>query len=201
MAKRKPIVGLCGGIGSGKSTVAAEFAAQGCVVIDSDRLNHEVLERPEVARTLVEWWGAEVLSPDGKPSRSRIAAIIFADAAEKARLERLTHPLIADARAAMIRASDLDLAVKAIILDSPLLFESNLDRSCDRIVFVEASETRRLARLRVDRQWGARELHQREQWQLPIDEKRKRSDFVISNEGSIQALRDQVSEILDNVLA
>ncbi len=197
----KPIIGLSGGVGAGKSTVANAFAREGCVIIDSDRLNHEILARPEVLSELQGWWGPEVMTPEGKPDRSRIARIIFADGREKQRLESLVHPLIARERNAIISRSNTDQVVKAIILDSPLLFESSLDRLCDHLVFVDTSKQQRLARLRRERSWDADQLAQREGWQLSLDEKRKRSGFVVENEGSIEQLRGQVVNILDRILA
>jgi dephospho-CoA kinase len=194
-----PIIGLSGGIGAGKSTVATEFERQGCRVIRSDALNHEVLRRREVLATLVSWWGPGVVSATGEPDRERIAAIVFDDPAERRRLESLTHPLIAEARAGIIAQAKSDPAVAAIILDSPLLFESNLDRSCDITVFIDVSEQERLQRLEEARNWDAAELQRREQWQLPVDEKRGRSDIVIDNEGSIEHLRQQVTNVLEKL--
>jgi dephospho-CoA kinase len=200
MTATKPIIGLCGGVGAGKSRVAAEFQRAGCLVIDSDRLNHEVLRRPEVLATLREWWGEQVVGPDGTSDRKRIAEIVFADPDQKRRLEGLVYPLIAEIRAAMIRKVNEDRAVKAIILDSPLLLESNLDRLCDAIVFVNASRPRRLQRLQQARDWSAEELRQREQWQRPLTDKRSRADFVIDNDGPPERLPPQVSDILMRVI-
>ncbi len=201
MSRSKPIIGLCGGIGSGKSSVAHEFERLGALVIDSDRLNHAVLATPEVAAELRSWWGDEVIGPDGRPNRAALAARVFSDASARGRLERLVHPLIAARRAAMILRGAKDPAVRAIILDSPLLFESNLDRLCDWTVFVEASESRRLERLRSTRGWDERELRRREQTQLPPAEKRARCDYVIDNEGSCEELRPQVVRVFENIVS
>jgi len=201
MTAKKPIIGLCGGIGAGKSRVATEFERLGCLVLDSDHLNHQVLRRPEVLATLREWWGDAVVGPAGEPDRERIAEIVFARSGERRRLEELVHPLIAAWRWDMITAAFEDQAVKAIILDSPLLFESNLDRLCDTIVFVDASWPRRLQRLQQGRHWTAEQLRQREQWQRPLDEKRLRSEFAINNEGPPDRLGPQVAEILQKIVS
>jgi len=197
----KPIIGLCGGIGAGKSRVAAEFERLGCVVISSDQVNHEVLRRPEIIRTIRGWWGATVVTPDGEPDHRRIAEIIFADEQEKRRLEALVHPLIVERQAAMINAVRDSATIKAIVIDSPLLLECNLDRQCDWIVFVDASEATRLQRLEKQRGWTAAELRRRENWQIPLLEKRRRADFVIDNDGPDEQLRPQVADILQAVLA
>lgn len=199
MKRRKPIIGLCGGIGSGKSQVADAFASMGALVIDSDRLHHEIMRLPQVLETLVRWWGPSVLTSDGLPDRGRIAGIVFDDEEQKRRLESLTYPLIAAAREDMISSGIGNPAVTVIVVDSPLLFECNLDRQCDKIVFVEASEELRLERLRVRRRWDLSELRRREKWQLPLSVKRARADFVIHNEGSVESLRPQVAAILEQI--
>ncbi len=200
MREPKPVIGLCGGVGAGKSRIAAEFERLGCLVISSDRLNHEVLAEPEVLRELRDWWGPNIIGADGRADRARIAEIVFADSEEKERLERLLHPLIARRRRTMIRAVENSSAIKAIVLDSPLLFESKLDRECDSIVFVEASHPERLRRLQANRGWDANELQRRETWQLPLAQKRRRSDFVIDNESPEDTLGPRVAEILAQIL-
>ena len=201
MERAKPIIGLCGGIGAGKSAVAAEFERLGGLLIDSDRLNREVLLTPEVARALREWWGADVIGPDGTADRRRIAEIVFRDAEQRRRLESLVHPLIATRREDMITAGIGDPKVRAIILDSPLLLESNLDRLCHAVVFVEASESQRLGRLRRTRSWDVQELRRRERCQMSLADKRARSHAVIRNEGSREQLRSQARDVFERILA
>ena len=200
MGLKKPIIGLCGGIGAGKSFVAAEFERLGCVIIDSDRLNHEVLRRSEVLATLQKWWTDDVVDANGEPDRRRIAEIVFADAEQKQRLERLVYPLIAELRKDMIKTVNEDQTVKAVILDSPLLFESNLNRLCDTIVFVEASRATRLRRLKQSRHWSNEQLCEREQWQEALTDKRSRSEFIITNDGPPEQLRPQVMSILGKIV-
>lgn len=197
----KPIIGLCGGIGAGKSQVAAEFERLGCLVIDSDRLNREVQKRPEVVQTLRSWWGDAVVGPDGCLRPDRIADIVFADEQQKRRLEACLHPLIARLREDKISEGLRNPAVKAIVLDSPLLLESNLDRLCTTIVFVDASEARRQERLRKTRGWDLPELRRREQWQRPLAEKRARADYVLHNDGTLAELRQQATDVLARIVS
>lgn len=201
MGFAKPIVGLCGGIGAGKSSVAREFERLGCLVIDSDRLNHEVLARPEVLAKLREWWGDEVVGADGRPDRKRIASIVFEDAGQRRRLEDLVHPLIVEMHDTMIGAAGKDRTVQAVILDSPLLFESNLASLCDFVVFVEASRAERLRRLHQARGWDEGQLQRRERWQEPVEAKRSRAEFLIQNDGPAVALRAQVTGVLEQIIA
>lgn len=201
MQGSKPIIGLAGGIGAGKTQVAQEFARQGALVVDSDRLNHEILGTPAVLAQLRQWWGEGVVSKDGGADRRRIAEVIFAQPAEKARLEQLVYPLIAARRRAIIEAVEDSSAITAIVIDSPLLFESNLDRECDTVVFVDASAARRAERLRSTRGWDAAEVARRERWQLTTTEKRARAEFVIDNDGPPERLGPQAREILKKIVA
>jgi len=201
MGHAKPIIGLCGGIGAGKSAVAREFERLGALVVDSDRLNHEVLRRPDVARTIRQWWGPDVLRADGTPDRQRLADLVFDDAAQRRRLESLVHPLIIARHVDIINDGKKNSKVRAIVLDSPLLLESDLSRLCDVVVFVAASRRERLRRVRRARGWGIEELRRRERWQLPLAEKRSRADYVINNEGSTEQLRSQAKVLFERVLA
>lgn len=200
MHRSKPIIGICGGVGAGKSRVAQAFEEAGCTVVDSDRLSHEVLRRGDVAETIAAWWGDAVLDSDGKPDRRRLGELVFADEEQKRRLESLIHPLIAERRRAIIEAAKKNPAVKAIILDSPLLFESRLDCLCDAIVFVQAGEHQRFRRLRQARNWDSGELRKRERWQTPLATKRSRCEYEINNEGPEEGIRPQVTAILERII-
>jgi len=144
--------------------------------------------------------GDEVVTADGAPDRRRIADIIFADGSQKGRLERLLHPLIIARQEAIIRKVQGNPAVKAIVIDSPLLLESHLDRDCHTIVFVNTDDARRLERLRGARGWTAEEVRRREGWQIPLAEKRSRAQFVVDNDGPDAQLRPQVADILKMIL-
>lgn len=201
MRREKPIIGLCGGIGAGKTAVAREMERLGGLVIDSDSVNHQVLSRSDIIRTLREWWGDAVVGSDGALDRSTVAKIVFKDAIQRQRLESLVHPLILAIQEDMITNGLRDPKVSAIILDSPLLYESNLDRHCDDVVFIEVNASQRLQRLQESRNWDIEELRRRESSQLPLTEKRARSRFVIHNEGSIEQLRNQATKIFEQIRA
>ena len=198
---KKPVIGIAGGIGAGKSAVTQVFEQLGCRVISADEINRQVLLKKDVIEKLVDWWGGAILAADGTVDRRRVADIVFADPQQRRRLESLTHPLIELERVAIISRSINDQAVKAIVLDSPLLLECNLDRHCHAVVFVDADEDVRLQRLARSRGWSAAELRRREQQQMPLEQKRARARFIITNNGPPGALHSQVENVLNQVLA
>lgn len=183
---RLPVIGLSGGIGSGKSAVAARLAALGCLVIDSDQRARLALDRPEVRDQLVSWWGDNVVGPDGRIDRSRISEIVFGDPDQKARLEALVHPIVRQDRAAMIaeatQVSGNDpRRFRAVVIDAPLLFEVGLDRECDAIIFVDAPDDQRRQRVQRSRGWSEAELARREAAQWPSDRKRAAATHIVNN--------------------
>lgn len=197
-AHRVPVIGLCGGVGAGKTEVARLLAELGCVVVNSDELAREALRDPAVIATLRRWWGDGVLDSAGAVDRSKVAAIVFNDPAERRRLEGLTHPWIERRRRAIFDAAPR--GTKALVIDAPLLLEVGLDRECDAVIFVEADQAARLARVRQSRGWDERELNRREAAQLPLDEKRRRADDIIVNTGDLNSLREQVRRVFEQIL-
>ena len=197
--RKKPIVGLSGGIGSGKSTVAGILEKLGAVVISSDRLNHEELNTPEVKTILRSWWDDEIIA-DGAVDRRKIAERIFGNAAERSRLEALVHPRIARRRDVILAEIRERPDVRMIVIDSPLLYEAGLDRMCDRVIYVEANEDNRRQRSEKDRQWPPGELARREKNQESLDNKRSRADHVCVNNSTPDALRQQVQDIYSKIL-
>ncbi|MFN7021451.1 MAG: dephospho-CoA kinase [Phycisphaerales bacterium] len=196
-----PIIGLAGGIGAGKSEVGRILQSLGCLVIDSDLRAREALDRPEVRERLVSWWGEDVLSPEGRVDRSKIASIIFSDSAQRKRLEELIHPIVRQDRAAMIAQARASARPPvAIIVDAPLLFEAGLDKECDAVFFVDAPAELRLARVIQSRGWTRDDLRRREQSQLPLEIKKSRSTLVIPNQGSDSDLRQAVASALASVV-
>jgi dephospho-CoA kinase len=194
-----PIIGLAGGIGSGKSTVATILARLGCMVTDSDADGRAALADPAVRDELVSWWGEGILDEDGHVDRRRIAGIVFADPEERTRLERLTHPWIELRRREQWEDADPDTV--AFVIDAPLLMEAGLDERCDAVIFVDADRAVRLDRVARDRGWEASELARREESQLPLDVKRRRADYVVRNDGELSELEDQVRHALREILS
>lgn len=198
-SKKMAVIGLVGGIGSGKSTVARAFADLGCVVSDSDKSGAEALKRPEVIKTLVSWWGEDVLDDSGAVDKKQIARKVFNDHEERSKLEGLVHPLIHEDRKQLIQKARSSGEFRAVIVDAPLLFEAGVESECDAVVFVQTPKRMRLQRVLEGRGWDESELDRRENAQLALEHKRERADYVVANGGSVSELPAQVSQILDEI--
>lgn len=198
-----PIIGIAGGIASGKSFVTEQLARRGAAVISADTAAHEVLKLEQVKRLARDRWGDGIFGADGEIDRAALGAIVFAATPEGARqrkhLEDLTHPRIGE----IIKSQLDELAERdsapAIVLDVPLLFESGWDQFCDQIVFVDAPRAARESRA-AQRGWSAEEFARREATQHAPQTKRKQSDVVIDNSGSRESSRAQVDRFWQSVV-
>jgi dephospho-CoA kinase len=188
------VIGLTGGIASGKSSVAAIFARLGAAVIDADAIAREVLRSPEIAEKLRKSWGHETFR-DGRPDRARIAQIAFGDPAKLKELTGWVHPpTLREMRAQLDRAL-ADRGVPLIIIDAPLLIEADLAPWCNALIFVDVADPLRLARARADRGWSDDEVLRREAAQASLAEKRARASIVLDNNGSMEDTRAAVARL------
>jgi dephospho-CoA kinase len=201
MYQGKPIIGLAGGIGSGKSYIAGLFAEMGCGVIDSDAQVREVYRDPEVLATIRSWWGDGVVRADGQTDRRAIAGRVFNDPAERQRLESLIHPRVDALRQTRMKDLANDPKIVAFVWDTPLLFEAGLNDRCDAVVFIDTPFEERLRRVAASRGWDVSELQRREKLQWPLDRKRKISDDIVQNTADAGDVRSQVRDVLSRVLA
>jgi dephospho-CoA kinase len=197
----KPIIGLAGGVGAGKSAVADALAALGCGVIRADTDAHAVLREEDVKKELVALWGPGVIAADGQPNRKAIAAIVFNNPAETARLNGLIHPRVARQRTKRTAELMQDPAVVAVIWDAPLLFELGLEQECDAVIFVKAPYEQRVKRVAESRGWTAAELDRREKMQIALDKKQNMADYVVDNNGEVSAIPRQVQRVLSQILS
>ncbi len=196
----KPIVGIAGGIGGGKTFVARLFADLGCAVITADDQVRAAYADPAVRATLRQWWGDAAFDPDGTVRRTAVADRIFTAAQDRLRLERLLHAWVAADRDRAMAAVEADPAVAAFVWDTPLLFEVGLDRRCDAVVFVDVPEADRVARVTRQRGWAAGELTRRQNLQMPLDKKREMSDYVVVGTADAAAIRDQIQTVLSRLI-
>ncbi len=191
------ILGLLGGVASGKSTVAGEFARLGAAVLDADRAAHEVLRLPEIEAAARRRWGEESFGPDGRIDRQRLAGIVFAPGPDGGRerkfLEQLTHPEIA--RAIRRQAEEAAAGgIGAAILDAPLLWEAGWNGWCDKIIFVDVPREERLRRA-LARGWSRDDFAAREAAQESLERKRAGADAMIDNSGPPERTRTEVQRL------
>lgn len=190
------VIGLTGGIGSGKTTVAREFARLGAVVLDADAMCSKLHETPDVRAAIRERWGRAVFRDDGKVHRAKLAEAVFGNPAELAALNALLHPKVVE----RIKREVADLRRSGepglCVIDAPLLMESGLARVCDAIVFVDCDKAERARRLARDRGWAPGEMERREAHQQPLEQKRAVASFVIDNNADTTSVRRQIEKVV-----
>jgi len=193
------IIGLTGGIGTGKSTVSAMLKAKGIMVIDSDQIAREVVEPGSKALAqIVAHFGQEVRLPDGRLNRKALGARVFGNEEERKRLMEITHPAIfAEIEKRISEAKKNGEAL--IVLDSPLLIETGRYKQTDLVVLVYADEETQLQRIMSRDNLTEEEARYRINAQMPIDEKRQYADIIIDNRGTIEELEVQVAQLLNRL--
>lgn len=193
-----PVIGLVGGIGSGKSLAAARFAAIDAFVIDADKVGHALLDQTPVREELVQRFGPDILFPATQPGeepridRKALGAIVFADSAARKALERIVHPRMRRTFEKAIARAGRRGESRAVVLDAAILFEAEWDDLCDRVFFVDSPREARLARLTAQRGWTEADLANREAAQWPLEMKKSRSERILKNHGLPDDLRAEV---------
>lgn len=199
-----PVVGLVGGIGSGKSTVAQGLAARrNVIVINADALGHQVLKERETKESVKKRFGLDVLNEQGEIDRSRLAGKVFGSDREsqKARedLNRIVHPKIGEKireeiAKAQKRAEREPGFVEGVLLDAAILLETGWGEMCDAIVYIDASDRAREERVRETRGWRADDWKKREQSQLDLEAKKDASDVIINNSRNLELAVDELEQ-------
>lgn len=192
------VLGITGGIASGKSQVTRILESLGAVVIRADKIGHEVLDVPEFRNLIIRQFGQSVFSQETQSiDRRRVAELVFGDSpqaiARRRMLEAITHgPIRAQIRQQLERSLREGM-VPAIVLDIPLLLESQWDRFCDAVWFIDSQEDLRLQRA-LERGWTEDHFRAREASQWPLAIKRAKSTCVIPNNGTLEELAAFVRE-------
>jgi dephospho-CoA kinase len=188
------VLGLTGGIGSGKSMVASMFAQLGAAVIDADQLARDVVEPGQPALDeIATTFGRDILLPDGRLDRGKLAGIIFADPVARGKLNGITHPRIRERMDAEIAARASRPGV--LIADIPLLYENERTGTVEAVIVVWVDPETQLRRLLERDRLTRDEARQRIAAQMPLDEKRARADAVIDNSGSRESTQRQAEAI------
>jgi dephospho-CoA kinase len=194
-----PVIGLTGGIASGKTTVSARLEELGAQIIDADRIGHEIIAPGGPAYDpVLEAFGRDILAPDGTVDRRKLGALAFADPERLKRLNGISHPIMARRMGEQIAAARARRPAERpplIVLDAAILLEAGWDRLCDAVWAVEAPPEAALARLIARNGLSEEQARRRLDSQWSNAERAKRAQRVISNSGTIDALKNQVTTL------
>jgi dephospho-CoA kinase len=189
------IVGLTGGIASGKSTVGERFAELGAYRIDTDVLARRAVEPGEAALTeLIRFFGEGITDSEGRLDRQKLAAVVFADLEKRQMLNKITHPAVRSLlHAELAHARKIGACIA--LVEVPLLYEAGFESEVDCVIVVTADEKVQLARLMARNNYTEAEAWQRIHAQMPLAEKAARADYVIDNNGGSDATLAQVKKL------
>jgi dephospho-CoA kinase len=189
-------VGLTGGIGSGKSSVAAMFGDLGAVVLDADRIVRDLLSLGgRAAGPVAEAFGEDVLEPSGGVNRKALAAVVFDDPGARRRLEAILHPLVLDERRRMLLEIEREKGAETVVVtEASLIFEAHTEAEFDVVILVTAPAPVRKARL-IDAGWDAGEVERRMAAQWPDSAKVPLADYVVENGGGPSDARARVEAL------
>ncbi len=201
-----PVVGLIGGIGSGKSVAASTLAGLGAFVLDADAIGHVLLEQSPGRDRVLERFGEDILAPFGEfgvrraIDRKALGAIVFTSPGALRDLEAILHPLMRKTFERAISRESRRGKVPMVVLDAAILYEAGWDTLCDSVVFVDASPEVRLARLEASRGWSAEGLATREKVQGPLEEKRRQADHLLTNDGTLEQFQSEIEALWPGLL-
>jgi dephospho-CoA kinase len=192
----KPVLGLLGGIASGKTTVARLLARHGGHVVLADQITHRILDEADVRARITARWGKQVLGPNGRIDRRRLADLAFQSREYLEALNAIVHPPVLDEMRREIAAAQRREGVEFIVIDAALLVEAGQEDLCDCLVFVDADLEHRTRRVAGYRQWVPGELERREAYHKALTVKRQMSDWVVVNNGSLADLEREVDALV-----
>ncbi|MCY9186909.1 dephospho-CoA kinase [Bacillus halotolerans] len=190
------VIGLTGGIASGKSTVANMLIDKGITVIDADIIAKQAVEKGMPAyRKIIDEFGEDILLENGDIDRRKLGALVFTNEQKRLALNSIVHPAV---REEMLKRRDESIANQEtfVVLDIPLLFESKLESLVDKIIVVSVTKELQLERLTKRNQLTEEEALSRIRSQIPLEEKVSRADNVIDNSGTLEETKQQLEEIL-----
>lgn len=194
-AKAKALVGLTGGIASGKSTAARAFASHGVAVVDADVLAREVVRKGSDAwKEIIQTFGSEYIQENGTLDRQKLGARVFSDQKAREQLNQITHPRVA-ALAAERFAALMHTETPYIVYEVPLLIETGMHEHMDAVVVVSAPEDVQIARIKARDGLTQEAARARLAAQLPLKKKVEAADFVICNDGTLETLQQQVTDV------
>ena len=197
--KKPVIVGLLGGLGSGKTATAQIFKAYGFAIFDADATVHELLDTKQIQDQIKNTFGHSVINMHtNKIDKKKLAQIVFSCKGALKKLTDILHPLVIKRFEEFLQ--DAVDKFRGIVLDAPLLLEAGMDRFCTHLIFIDTPLQQRIKRA-SKRGITEQELLKRESFQLPLSEKRQRADLVIDNSADLASLRVQVKEFISKIVS
>jgi dephospho-CoA kinase len=194
------LVGLTGGVATGKSTVSKMFRQCGAVVIDADALAREIVQPGKPAwREIVRAFGKDMLNPDRTINRHSLGTMVFHDKKKLRRLERIIHPRVAREQTKLAKQAGKNDPHAIVIYDVPLLFEAHIDKRVDKVIVVTADQKTQLDRLRKRNGLSRTEALCRIRSQLPLAQKRRLADYVLDGTHTRRQLAREVSHLLEDL--
>lgn len=194
MKQRIKVIGITGGIASGKSTIAEMLESLGADLIDADKICHELINTKDIADEITKRWGNHIQDHHGKIKRDVLAEIVFSDRKEVSALNSIIHPKAIKLIKRRIDKLHVKTVTKAIVLDAALLVESNLIDICNIVIFVDTEKNRCKTRVQNSRKWPLDEIAKREKFQGLLPQKREISDVIINNNHSKEDTLNQVKD-------
>lgn len=191
-AKKRIILGIAGGFGSGKTTVAKMFKSYDAKIIDADKIAHALLrQRSKIHKKIIRVFGTGIVDKDNSINRSKLAKIVFSDKNLLNRLNKIMHPAVIKIIKTQITASQ----AKIIVLDAPLLIEAGIRKLVDKLIIVNSSRGKQIERASKKTSLSKIDIVRRIKSQFPLQNKVRLADFVIDNNGTIKKTKKQVEQI------
>jgi dephospho-CoA kinase len=194
----KKIIGIIGGIASGKSRVSEAFADNGCAVIDADRIAHKLLEDPEIKSQISSIFNLKPACGDNI-DRAKLADVVFESDENLAKINNIVHPKVLEEIDKLIDQYNRDSNIRAIVLDVPLLLEVRWENKCDCLIFVECEKEIRVKRAQ-NKGISEEMLKKREKFQFSLDKKINLAHYIIHNNSVWEKTNSQIIDILSNIL-
>ncbi|MDR4499184.1 MAG: dephospho-CoA kinase [Candidatus Scalindua sp.] len=181
MKQKNTVIGITGGVASGKSTVAKMLLSLGAQVIDADKICHQLMNNEEIKIAIAKRWANSVLDKQGKIDRRILAKIVFRDKRELLALNKIIHPKAIKQIKNQIRELTIRGKTNVVVIDAALLVETNLTQLCDKILFISTDRKICEKRAKKNRDWPLCEVEKRERFQVSLKDKKNNADSIIDN--------------------
>jgi len=201
MNNKLKVIGLTGGIASGKSTVAEMFFALGAEIIDADKVGHKALAKnSRCYKKIIKYFGDKIVDCNGQIDRAALAQIAFRNTVNQEALCAIIHPWVFEYIDKKIKFYRKNKNIKLLIIEAVLLIESGLHKKMDSIMVVKADKSQQISRARLNREMNENSIKQRMKYQISLAKKIKYADYVIDNQGTFKNTELQVNKFVAKLL-